>query len=473
MLTNKARLAYGVGGGVYAVKEAAYNVFILLFYTQVLGLPGSIAGLVIAISLAWDGISDPLVGSWSDRLRSRYGRRHPFMTYSAIPAAIGFVGLFSPPEAVVNSTTLLAVWLLFWSLWVRTFITTFSIPHLALSAELTRDYHERSQLLGLRLGMLFLVAVLLPAFGMLVVFRDIGGIDGRFVAANYPLYGLISGGLIIALAFVTVVGTRFNTSRPDLSGEQYRLPSPREFLGDVVKTFRNRVFRAVIVYDIAASLSWGAISALNILVATYVFELDNNEMAFMLAAPSLVAVGLVWVGLKPLGRHLQKPQILRLAIWLMLLNSLWLLPLKIAGVLPDNDSPAILWLNLLYMGLFMLFFLLRAVAGASIVADITDQAEVEQGDRQEGGFFAVVNFISKISTLFGPLYGGIALDVIGLNQQELPGEVAEPVLHGLMHAMMLVSIPLLIVALIFAYRIEFSREQFEEIQSKLRERKLT
>ncbi len=79
MLNTQTRIYYGLGGGVYAIKEAAYNTFILLFYVQVLGLSGLVTGAVIAISLLWDAVSDPLVGSWSDRLRSRHGRRHPFV----------------------------------------------------------------------------------------------------------------------------------------------------------------------------------------------------------------------------------------------------------------------------------------------------------------------------------------------------------------------------------------------------------
>ena len=96
MINTQTRIFYGVGGGVYAIKESAYAIFILLFYTQVLGLSGAVTGAIIAASLLWDGISDPLIGSWSDRLRSRYGRRHPFRVYSTLPLALGFIGLFSP-----------------------------------------------------------------------------------------------------------------------------------------------------------------------------------------------------------------------------------------------------------------------------------------------------------------------------------------------------------------------------------------
>ena len=93
MIDRRTKLFYGAGGAVYAVKEAAYLMFVLLFYTQVLGLDGSITGIIIAISLVWDAVSDPLVGALSDRLHSRFGRRHPFMVVSILPLGIGFLGL--------------------------------------------------------------------------------------------------------------------------------------------------------------------------------------------------------------------------------------------------------------------------------------------------------------------------------------------------------------------------------------------
>ncbi len=471
MANVQTKVFYGLGGGVYAVKESAYIFFILLFYTQVLGLPGSVTGAIIAISLVWDGISDPLIGSWSDRLHSRYGRRHPFMVYSTVPIAIGFIGLFSPPAAVVASTTLLACWLLFWSLWVRTFVTGFTIPHLALSAELSSDYHERSQLMALRTGALFLVALFLPAAALMLIFGTDQGIDGRFVAENYIAYGILSAGLAITLSLLSVIGTRHHTSRPDLGGEQYTLPSIGMYIEDVRQTFRNKIFRTILVYEVASAVGWGSFSTLNILVSTYVFEFNADQVALTLAVPGLLGVVLVGVLLKPLSRRWQKPQLLRLAIWGMLVNTLWLLPLKLAGLLPPNDSPLILYLNLLNATVLMFFFFLRVINVMSIVADVTDQHELEHGERKEGGFFAVTTFVLKISSMVGPLYGGIVLDVIGLKRQDLPGEVADPVLAGLMYAVLFVAIPTLIIALRYAYKLDFSKEQMEGVQLSLRERR--
>ncbi|MEM6486375.1 MAG: MFS transporter, partial [Pseudomonadota bacterium] len=127
MTPLRDRLYYSAGGAVYATKEAAYNIFILLYYTQVLGLNGALTGTVIACGLAWDAISDPLVGTWSDRLKTRFGRRFPLLVASILPLGIGYLGLFTPPASILDDTFLLAGWLLFWSLWVRTFITSYAI----------------------------------------------------------------------------------------------------------------------------------------------------------------------------------------------------------------------------------------------------------------------------------------------------------------------------------------------------------
>ena len=79
------RIAYGVGSVADGAKNTAFNAFLVLYYTTVLGLPGTLSGLAIFIALCVDAITDPLVGSISDHFRSRWGRRHPFMYFAAIP----------------------------------------------------------------------------------------------------------------------------------------------------------------------------------------------------------------------------------------------------------------------------------------------------------------------------------------------------------------------------------------------------
>ena len=73
------RLAYGVGSVSYAVKDGGFNYFLLLFYSQVIGVDARLVGMAVLVALVFDAFSDPLVGWWSDRMRSPLGRRHPFM----------------------------------------------------------------------------------------------------------------------------------------------------------------------------------------------------------------------------------------------------------------------------------------------------------------------------------------------------------------------------------------------------------
>jgi GPH family glycoside/pentoside/hexuronide:cation symporter len=464
----KTRVLYGAGGAVYAVKESAYTMFILLFYTQVLGLSGVTTGIIIGLSLLWDGISDPLVGVLSDRLVSRFGRRHPFMLLSTIPMGLGFIGLFSPPASVVENHTQLALWLLFWSVWVRTFVTGFSIPHLALSAEITTDYNERSQVLGARMAFLFLFAVLVPAVALTLIFGEQNGIDGRFIAARYPLYGALSCVVVWLMASITMLGTR-RYIKPSTEGLSTGFNSGGliALIRDLGRTFRNRTFRLIIGYELAASISYGAVATLNMLAWTYFWEFSAREVAIILALPSIIAIALVMVTLGPISRRFQKYQILQIMIIAVIFDMLWLYPLRIMGLLPENGSSTIFWLNFIFMMIFMYAFLLRAISAHSMVADVSDEHELEYGIRQEAAFFSVASFLYKIASVVGPLYTGIVLDVIGLNDQMLPGEVPQSILNNLSHAMALGSIPVLLIGLYFVLKINMGQARVADIRAAL------
>lgn len=473
MIAVKTRLLYGAGGAVAATKEAAYTMFILLFYTQVLGLSGTVTGLIIAVSLVWDGVSDPLVGSLSDRLRSRFGRRHPFMALSIVPLGLGFVGLFSPPQAVIDNSAWLAAWLLFWSLWVRTFVTTFTIPHLALSAEITSDYHDRTQVLGARMGLMFLFAVLVPAAALVLVFPEQNGIDGRFDQSRYPVYGMLSCAVVWVMATLSTLGTRHHIrpEAPQPGGEQGDRTTLLALTRDLWRTLGNRNFRYLVAYDIAATSAYGAISSLNMLVWTFFWEFSATQISIILSAPTLLAVLLAGVTLGPLGRRLSKQRLVQLSLLGLILNCLWLYPLQLFELLPADSDRLIFALNFIFMLLFMYLFMLRIVNSTSIVADLTDEHELDHGVRQEAGFFAVINFVSKMATVAGPLYGGLALDIIGLETGMRPGEVPLETLHGLVYALGLGVIPPLLVALWIISRVRTSQAQVEAVQAKIAARR--
>src|ERR1700739_2911192 len=86
-LTLSANVLYGIGSIAFGVHQATLTSALLLFFNQVVGLPAAWVGAAMMVTLIFDAICDPLIGEWSDHTRSQWGRRHPFMYASAIPAA--------------------------------------------------------------------------------------------------------------------------------------------------------------------------------------------------------------------------------------------------------------------------------------------------------------------------------------------------------------------------------------------------
>src|SRR5690606_6830085 len=146
-LRTRTKLAFGIGQIGEGVQAAMFLLFLLFYYNQVLGVPGTLCGLALAISLVFDAITDPLAGSMSDSWRSRLGRRHPFMYATAIPLGVGFYLLFNPP---VTGDWPLFGWLLAMTVFCRGAMTLYHVPHSALGAELSQDYHERTVLVAIR-----------------------------------------------------------------------------------------------------------------------------------------------------------------------------------------------------------------------------------------------------------------------------------------------------------------------------------
>ncbi|MDP5071659.1 MAG: MFS transporter, partial [Congregibacter sp.] len=345
-----------------------------------------------------------------------------------------------------------------------------SIPHLALSAEISNDYQGRSQVLGARLSYMFLFAVLVPAIALTVIFQSDGGQDGRFVQANYPLYGAFSCAVCWLLASISTFGTR----RYAQPSNTQLMPSSSSTITtltqDLLRTLGNRSFRYLIGFEISLMASYGAISALNMLVWTYYWEFNAREISIILSVPSLLAVALVMFTLKPLGRRLEKYQLLQCATIGLILNCLWLYPLRMLGLLPEHNGDLLFSLNFVFMLIFMYGFLMRGIQTQSIIADITDEHEWDHGLRQEAGFFAASNFAQKFATVFGPLYGGLALDLIGLEAGMLPGSLDDAVLNGLVIAFGLGSIPGLFLALLFSTQISISRARVADLQRMLKDR---
>lgn len=420
------RLLYSSGIVNYALKDAAFGAFVLFYYKQVLGLSGTLTGLAIAISVIWDAISDPLVGAWSDNLRSRWGRRHPLMILSVIPMALGFITLFSPPDSAMASQTSLFIWLLGSVILLRTALTFFMIPYLALGAEITTDYHERTRLASTRTSLAWFMGVAAAASAMYLIFSSESGVDGRFVVDNYHLYGWLNALGVLLFSFICLTGTWHYI--PTLIRNT---AAKRENLfANILQTFRNRNFRDIVFLETALGGMGGITSALLMVTFTYFWSLDTLQISLLFGGPPILAVLLVTTFSRYFHQRMEKQQLLRWSCGLGALNMLWLTPLKLLGWLPE-DAGFVFALVFLNYALFVTMSILRTISSHALLADIADEHELATGHRQEGVMFAAAFFAAKFITGFGYLVAGPFLDLIGLEAGTLPGEAPPSVILGL------------------------------------------
>jgi GPH family glycoside/pentoside/hexuronide:cation symporter len=153
-LTTTVKLVFGLGDWGTSAAATARNVFWFVFLTNIVGLSAGLAGGVWLVGRLWDAVNDPLVGSLSDRLHSRWGRRRPFLLFGSIPFALAFFLMFVVPP--FESRTALVIYYSVVFLLYDTLYTIVNVPYLALVPELTDEYDERSSLTGWRTGFSFL-----------------------------------------------------------------------------------------------------------------------------------------------------------------------------------------------------------------------------------------------------------------------------------------------------------------------------
>jgi GPH family glycoside/pentoside/hexuronide:cation symporter len=463
-LSPLEKWSYALGGIPQAAKDAAFVNFVVFYYTQVLGLSGTLTGLAMLIALTWDAISDPLVGSWSDTVRTRWGRRHPPILVGGIATAFMFLLLFNPPAGL--DETQIFLWLLGVSLLLRTFITINFIPYQAMGAELSTDYDQRTIIAKARVTIAWLAGMALPAIAFLFFFQADGDRDGRLVAENYWYYGLMTAALMLLAVLASVWGTRSAIPRlPQAAADSPRFSLSRP-LTDFLLAAKNYNFRISIGTKLAFGICAGSFTTLGLYMGTYFWEFTSTQLAG-LVIPTFFGTITAFTTIHRLGKRYDKPQLIAGLCLLFFFNTLWFIGGRLLGVLPDNGHGLLYLLQLVQVYLSVFILVSMQILGASLLADILDQQEVETGIRQEGVFFAASTFVYKATTGVGTFIGGITIDLVGLKPGIEPGAVPESTLTALGWISGPVVSLLVLVAWYFATKIRLSRQQVHTIQAQL------
>ena len=272
------RLGYGIGQTSSGVKNAVFSIFLFFYYNQVLGLSGSLAGMASLLALIVDAVTDPMVGQLSDRFKSRWGRRHPFMLVGAVPFGFIFYLLFVPPAGLDQYG--LFAWMLGFAIAVRILLTFFFVPHLSLGAEMVRDYHQRTSLISGRLFFQFAGGLFVSMVGFLVFFPPTEAYpNGMLNAASYPGFALFGGSLATISMLWCIFSTR--STIPHLSNPVPNPNAGHPLLGfiTVFQTLRQYAFRTLFLTTLAFTTIVGVTQTLIIYSGTYLFGFSPEHLA--------------------------------------------------------------------------------------------------------------------------------------------------------------------------------------------------
>ncbi len=387
-----AKVLYGVADCGIAMLTATLQFFLLFFYTDVLGLDPGLTGTALMVGkLTWDAINDPVFGYWSDRVKTRLGRRRPFMLFGAIPLGLVTWMVFSLPGGLQGATAFFAVlgsFLLF-----DTFHTFVSVPYYSLTPELTHDYDERTSLTTVRMAF-SVVGYILGAAATPVItglFQDMLGWTRQ---AAYSGMGGVLGLIAATTVLVTALGVRERA--PD-GVQPSRLPP----ISALVQTLRNRPFLRLMAAFCISSFSFALMTSLVPYYLTY--QLDMEKQVPLVLLIMLATVGIFLYPWKVVSDRTNKGPAYALGLFLASVAVIG------AFFLPRGPTP------LIYVLAFVagVGFSAQWVFPWSMLPDVVEYDQKETGERREGTYYGVWALLNKFANALGVAVSGWSLDLFG------------------------------------------------------------
>jgi Na+/melibiose symporter-like transporter len=412
-------LSYSLGMLAPSALLVFSRSFLLFFYSQVVGLDPWLAGIALTLGRLWDAVSDPLMGELSDRTRSRLGRRRPYIVFGALPLALSYIAMWTPP--IGWSQVGLFVYLTATDIVFNTLITVVMIPYSSLGAELSNDYHERTKVAAIRM-LFYQVGWFVGAVGVKVnqLMLDAGE---RLGGAWQTLLTFREGYAMCAVVFgvatvVTVVWSGLSVREPQGLARAHTVG----FLSSYLRTLRSRSFVVVIAAFLLASLlETVGFSIFPFLIGFWYYQGDmtamNNNLLWIMMPLFFVSFPAVWFWTWISRRIGKKATILAGS-----LASAVTIFLHYPMITPA--SPELIWIIMVVFGwaIASINFLV-----ASLIPDIVDEEELLTGGRRrEGSFFGMQTFIAKLGSALGLLLVGGFLSLIGFEEgaaQQAPSTI--------------------------------------------------
>ena len=440
-VSNTIRAAYGIGDYAICLYWSGVSLYLLYFYTDVVGISPYSAGLIYGLGIMWDAFTDPFMGFLAERTRSRMGSYRPYIYYGSIPLALSFILLLWVPPF---EGTVLIIFLLFVNLIHRTCFTIVSVPYSSLTARITDDSDERTILTSSRMLSAALGTFTISALGFPIVLYFGGGEE----KLGFIYLGIISGLIAILILHITVSFVKERSFKSSVDD----LPNFAEVAHSVS---RNYPF-------------WIIFLAIIILISTYL--MFNNNLIYF----SKYALGLHDYQGVILG-FLNGATLLAVPIWAYAALKLgkkntWLISMAVLflGFITFNYYPIDDLDTLIYILIFIGFG--NGATGVlfwSMLPDTIEYGEWKSGIRTESSLYGFMTFAQKGAIAIAVFILGIALTNIGFEpNQEQSIETIEA-LKNLMSIIPLIGVFISFVLLYF-YPIDkaFHRKLIQDIENR-------
>ena len=464
------KIVYGMGQMAEQIKVQGFDVFVFFYFNQILGLEGFLTGLAVASAIAVDAFSDPIVGSLSDNFKSKYGRRHPFMYASAIPLGLLWAFMFFPPSHFGQAG--LFFWLLCFAVLIRTVITFFQVPHLALGAELSNDYEERTSIVSYRvifgyIGGGAMIFLCLRAFFSTSAEYANPLLDPQ----GYSKVAVFCALMMILVIFATAYGTRKQIPLLPKAPENPEPFSLKRVLNEFSESIKNRSFKAIFFGMCFSGVSYGITRALDTYMNVFFWKFLPEQISWLalMYVPAFFLAGGLAIFLQ---RKFDKKAVLQGGVVTIALLGILIVSLRLLNLVPlGPGGSAAIEVMLLFVLLTGFSIATIFICSSSMMADVATEHTYKTEKEQQGIFFSAITFSGKVASGIGHLSAGVAISVIQFPVQAKDPNAIDPIYIQKLGITFLIGIIIGLFSLIFYKKYDITKEKSESFLRQINDAK--
>lgn len=460
-------LGYALGEAANSLVTNGLITFGLLCYTNALGLSPARAGAALAVSILVEALTQPLVGHISDHIRSRWGRRHPYLIAGGLLMATGFYFAWAVPPAFRNQPNTLFGYLMGLHVLLRLSQNIFYIPYLALGYEITRDDRQQAELQSFRQVFNMAGNLAGPALAWTIFFRNHGSERGTGILDNYIHMGAVFSGAMLIFILVMVVSTWGG------SGEARGSATPadgcwrRYFLGDLQAVLWGPYVRPVLVFLFVFTMATVVMGSLQQYFYEHCLHISGWQKTVAHGSTMVsFAIGAL-VAPKLMGQ-LDKRRSLWVGGLVSIGCNLFQAILFLPGLLPEGVlltfGPVEVSLSLatfvpLHAGFWFGVGIVFPVVN-TMMADVAEMNRLAAGVNRDGSHAAAFNLTMQLAVSMGLMLAGGLVTEVGFSPG--PGRQSPETIGRLAAAMFLTAPAMILLSLLTIYPYCLTRKLLEQ-----------